>query len=87
MVMAIGSREAQTETLAALTEVILSDRFRQQYSRNCSAYGELTDAYPCIDTDYQTDAADRLLMAHAWQRGLTSVVIRSRRQKAAGCVW
>lgn len=73
MVMAIGSREAQTETLAALTEVILSGQISYQaVQQKLQRIRQLTDAYPCIDTDYQTDAADRLLMAHAWQRGLTS---------------
>lgn len=73
MVMAIGSREAQTETLAALTEVILSGQISYQtVQQKLQRIRQLTDAYPCIDTDYLTDAADRALMAHAWQRGLTS---------------
>jgi beta-N-acetylhexosaminidase len=70
MVMAIGSREAQTETLAALTDVILSGQISYQtVQQKLQRIRQLTDAYPCIDNDYLTDAADRLLMAHAWQRG------------------
>lgn len=73
MVMAIGSREAQIETLAALSDVIASGQISvQEVQQKLQRIRQLTDAYPCIDTDYLTDAADRVLMAHAWQRGLTS---------------
>lgn len=73
MVMALGTTETQLETLNALTEVILSGQISlAEVQQKLQRMADLTRTYPCIDTAYQTDMADRILMSSAWKRGLTT---------------
>lgn len=73
MVMALGTTETQLETLNALTEVIFSGQISlAEVQQKLQRMADLTKTYPCIDTAYQTDMADRILMSSAWKRGLTT---------------
>ena len=73
MVMALGTTETQLETLEALTNVIMAGHISEaDLQQKIDRISQLTRTYPCTDTAYQTDMADRILMANAWKRGLTT---------------
>ena len=75
LVMALGNTETQLETLDALTEAIASGEIEYaNLQKKLSRVSQLAQTYPSVNGVYaeQTDAADRVLMAHAWQRGLTT---------------
>lgn len=73
MVMALGTTETQLETLDALTEAILSGLISEtEVQQKLQRIHRLVQTYPCTDTTYQTDMADRILMSNAWKRGLTT---------------
>lgn len=74
MVMALGNTETQLETLDALSSAILSGEIEYaSLQKKLARIRQLTETYPSVSGIYteQTDAADRVLMARAWQRGLT----------------
>lgn len=74
LVMALGTRETQLETLNALSEAILSGQISvAEIEQKLARVSRLCAQYPCCQTAYQTDLADRILMAAAWKRGLTTV--------------
>jgi beta-N-acetylhexosaminidase len=73
MVMAIGSRETQEETLEAIAAAIADgtlpmDEVRARLAR----LDRLAQAHPAASRPYALDAADRVLMARAWRRALTA---------------
>lgn len=74
MVMALGTRETQLETLEALTDAIESGHIPYaELQKKLARVAKLAQDYPCQQSEYtqQQDAEDRALMARAWKRGLT----------------
>jgi len=74
MVMALGTRATQQETLDALSDAIAAgsvaaDELRARLQR----LDDLASTYPSVNRTYGRDGEDRLLMAEAWRRCLTSV--------------
>ncbi|WP_428718667.1 beta-N-acetylhexosaminidase [Undibacterium curvum] len=73
LVMALGTTETQLETLEALTQVIASGQITAaEIEQRLARVRQLTTAYPCQQSAYQTELADRILMSSAWKRGLTA---------------
>jgi beta-N-acetylhexosaminidase len=73
MVMAIGSRETQEETLDAIAQAIADGRLPlAEVHARLKRLDRLADAHPAAAVPYLTEAADRALMARAWRRGLTA---------------
>ncbi|QJE03112.1 glycoside hydrolase family 3 protein [Massilia forsythiae] len=73
MVMAIGSRATQEETLDAIAGAIADGRLPLHEVRaRLDRLDRLAATYPALAAPYATEAADRALMARAWQRGLTA---------------
>jgi beta-N-acetylhexosaminidase len=73
MVMAIGSRQTQEETLAAIAAAIADGRLPEPEVRvRLQRLDRLAQAHPAAGAGYATDAADRALMAHGWRRALTA---------------
>lgn len=73
MVMALGTAETQAEAIAAIAAAIddgsiSADDIAQRLAR----LSALARNYPCAPRAYMEDAADRLVMAHAWRRALTA---------------
>jgi beta-N-acetylhexosaminidase len=75
MVMALGTRATQQETLNALSEAIAAGRVSDNAVRaRLQRLNDLAASYPSVDgqnRSYESDAEDRALMAQAWQRCLT----------------
>jgi beta-N-acetylhexosaminidase len=81
MVMAIGSRETQEETLEAIAAAIADGRLPMQaVEARLARLDRLAQAHPAGSTPYATEAADRALMARAWRRALT---VRGAAQRPA----
>ena len=73
MVMALGTRETQRETLDALAAAIEAGEIDQAgLEQRLARVARLTQQYPCTPVAYQTEAQDQALMVRAWSRGLTS---------------
>jgi beta-N-acetylhexosaminidase len=73
MVMAIGSRETQEETLDAIAQAIDDGRLPlAEVHARLARLDRLADAHPASATPYLTEDADRALMAGAWRRGLSA---------------
>jgi beta-N-acetylhexosaminidase len=73
MVMAIGSRETQEQTLDAIAAAIADGTLPMaEVETRLARLGALAAAHPCAQGAYTDDDADRALMAQAWQRGLTA---------------
>lgn len=75
MVMAIGSRATQEETLDAIAAAIEDGRLPlAEVEARLARLDKLAQAHPAGGTPYsaQAEAADRALMARAWQRALTA---------------
>jgi beta-N-acetylhexosaminidase len=73
MVMAIGSRESQEETLAAIAAAIADGTLpMEEVHARLDRLDRLAQAHPAGGGAYALDAADRALMARAWQRALTA---------------
>jgi len=75
MVMAIGSRETQEETLDAIAAAIEDGRLPlAEVEARLARLDKLAQAHPAGSTPYspEAEAADRALMARAWQRALTA---------------
>lgn len=73
MVMALGTRETQEETLTAIANA-LADRTLPQpgVDERLARLSALAQAYPCKPRAYKEDAADRDIMAEGWRRSLTA---------------
>ncbi|WP_061945944.1 beta-N-acetylhexosaminidase [Collimonas pratensis] len=76
MVMALGNRNTQEETLAALTAALSaaeegSHLDHAGITARLARLDALATAYPCAADRYLTEAEDQSLMAAAWRRGLT----------------
>lgn len=74
MVMALGTRETQLETLDALSAAIANGQIDTDgLTQKLARVARLVQAYPCQTSAYpaRAEQADRALMATAWQRGLT----------------
>ncbi|TXI96915.1 MAG: beta-N-acetylhexosaminidase [Burkholderiaceae bacterium] len=75
MVMALGTRETQLETLDALTDAIEQGQIPYELlQKKLERIRKLAQDYPCVQSTYteQQDSEDRALMARAWKRGLTA---------------
>ncbi|HEU4374150.1 MAG TPA: beta-N-acetylhexosaminidase [Telluria sp.] len=73
MVMALGTAEIQEESIAAIATAIDDGTLgMQDVEQKLARLSALARAYPCAPRDYLEDAADRVLMAAAWRRGLTA---------------
>ena len=73
MVMAIGSRETQEETLDAIAAAIVDGRLPlHEVEARLARLSALALAHPAQALPYATELEDRALMARAWQRGLTA---------------
>ncbi len=72
MVMALGARDTQQESLDAIASAIESGKLsEQEVVARIQRLDRLAQAYPSVNQPYLSEADDRLLMAHAWQRALT----------------
>jgi beta-N-acetylhexosaminidase len=74
MVMAIGSRETQVETVHAIAAAIRDGRLPlPEVEARLARLGRLADAHPAGATGYAMEIDDRALMARAWRAGLTTL--------------
>ena len=73
MVMALGSRAAQVETLEAIVAVLASGTLPMaEAEARIARLAALARAYPVAPRAYTEEAADRALMAQAWRACLTT---------------
>jgi beta-N-acetylhexosaminidase len=73
MVMAIGSRAAQEDTIAAIAAAIADGRLPlADVHARLERLDRLARAHPANAAPYATESADRALMATAWRRALTA---------------
>lgn len=73
MVMAIGSRETQEETLIAIAAAIESGLLPMaEVNARLARLSALAASHPCGRHAYATEQEDAALMAQAWRRGLTA---------------
>ena len=83
MVMALGSPAIQEETIAAIAAAIDAGALStQEVELRLARLSALARTYPCQVHDYAEDAADRVLMAEGWRRGLT--MLGQAQRPAAG---
>lgn len=74
MVMAIGSRETQVETVHAIAEAIRSGVLPlADVEARLARLSKLAAAHPAGPVNYMTDMDDRALMARAWRAGLSTL--------------
>lgn len=74
MVMAIGSRETQVETVHAIAQAIRDGVLPlHEVEARLERLGKLADAHPAGPTAYLQESDDRALMARAWRAGLSTV--------------
>lgn len=72
LVMALGNRQAQLETLEGIAAAMDSNAIdSDEIARRLQRIQILARAFPCVDVAYLTDLQDRALMVDAWQRGLS----------------
>ncbi len=82
MVMALGTRATQEETLDAIARALADGTVpRAQVDASLARLAALASDYPCTPGEYDQDAADRELMAEGWRRALTA---RGKPQRPAG---
>jgi len=73
MVMALGTRETQEETLTAIANALADHTLPQDgVDARLARLAALAQQYPCKSGAYEQDAADRVIMAEGWRRGLTA---------------
>jgi beta-N-acetylhexosaminidase len=73
MVMAIGSRETQEETLEAIAAAIADGTLTMhEVQARLDRLDKLAQAHPAGSVPYATEQEDRALMARAWRRALTA---------------
>jgi beta-N-acetylhexosaminidase len=83
MVMALGTRETQEETLETIAAAIDEHSLDAlDLSTRIERLDRLALEYPCKPGSYDAEPADRALMTTAWYRGLTAY--RSPRAPQAG---
>jgi beta-N-acetylhexosaminidase len=74
MVMAIGSRETQQETIDAIAAAIRDGVLpMDEVKARLARLSALVEAHPCCQPGYTTEQQDRALMAKAWRHGLTAL--------------
>ncbi|WP_288380444.1 beta-N-acetylhexosaminidase [uncultured Massilia sp.] len=74
MVMAIGSRETQVETVHAIAEAIRSGVLpMSEVEARLARLNALADRHPAGPAAYAVEHDDRALMARAWRAGLTAL--------------
>ena len=74
MVMAIGSRETQLETVHAIAAAIRDGVLPlAQVEQRLARLGRLADVHPAGAVAYAVEHDDRALMARAWRAGLTAL--------------
>jgi len=74
MVMAIGSRETQLETVHAIAAAIRDGVLPlAQVEERLARLGRLADLHPAGAVAYAVEQDDRALMARAWRAGLTAL--------------
>jgi beta-N-acetylhexosaminidase len=72
MVMTLGNRDTQVQTIDALAAAIGSGRVpEKEWKRRLARLDGLASGYPSVIGDYLTEREDRALMAEAWRRGMT----------------
>ncbi|MES2323361.1 MAG: beta-N-acetylhexosaminidase [Pseudomonadota bacterium] len=73
MVMALGTAETQKEVIAAIVSAIESGELpMDEVNARLKRLHALATKYPIKPREYMEDAADRVVMAHAWRRCLTA---------------
>jgi beta-N-acetylhexosaminidase len=73
MVMAIGSRETQEETLEAIAAAIADGTLPMaDVEARLARLDRLAQAHPAGSVPYESEEQDRALMARAWRRALTA---------------
>lgn len=73
MVMALGSRETQQQTLDAIAAAIADGRLPMaEVEARLARLDGLATAHPAGAVPYPTEDADRALMREAWRRGLSA---------------
>jgi beta-N-acetylhexosaminidase len=73
MVMAIGDRASQEETIAAIAAAIADGRLPlADVHARLARLDRLARTHPAGSVPYTTEDADRALMAQAWRRALTA---------------
>ena len=73
MVMELGTREAQVDTLQTIACAIDAGQFADgDLEARIARLDALAGAYPCVSQPYTTEINDRALMARAWCSGLTA---------------
>ena len=73
MVMALGSRASQCETLDSIATAYASGQLASaDIAAKLARLDHLAQRYPCAGGHYDADAADRRIMAGAWRRALTA---------------
>jgi beta-N-acetylhexosaminidase len=73
MVMALGTPETQRETVQAIAGALGDGRLAMaDIAPRLQRLADLARSFPSASPDYMQDAADRELMAQAWQRALTA---------------
>ena len=74
MVMAIGTRETQLETVHAIAGAIRDGvlPLREVHAR-LARLAQLAERHPAGSTAYAVEPSDRALMARAWRAGLTAI--------------
>jgi beta-N-acetylhexosaminidase len=83
MVMAIGSRETQLETVHAIAAAIRDGVLPlAEVEARLARLGRLADLHPAGAVAYAVEHDDRTLMARAWRAGLTA--LRDPRRPARG---
>jgi beta-N-acetylhexosaminidase len=83
MVMAIGSREAQQETIDAIAAAIRDGVLpMDEVNARLARLAALAEVHPCGQPAYTTEAGDQALMARAWRQALTA--LRSPARPAPG---
>lgn len=74
MVMAIGSRETQEETVQAIAQAIREGVLPlAEVEARLARLARLAAAHPAGPAAYATDSDDRALMARAWRAGLSTL--------------
>jgi len=84
MVMAIGSRETQMETVHAIAEAIRTNVLPLlEVEARLARLDALADSHPAGPVAYAVEPDDRILMARAWRAGLTAVANPQRPSRGA----
>jgi beta-N-acetylhexosaminidase len=73
MVMALGARNTQQESIDAIAAALEAGRLAgEEIAKSIARLDRLAHAYPAASRAYVSEAEDRALMARAWQRALTA---------------